>query len=38
VRAKHRLAVVATARATDAAGLTGTSTRGLLVRPAPKHR
>jgi hypothetical protein len=34
---KHRLAVVATVRATDATGAAGTSTRSLLVRPA-KHR
>jgi hypothetical protein len=38
VRSKHRLAAVASARATDAAGLTGTSTRSLLVRPAATHR
>jgi hypothetical protein len=38
VRAKHRLALRATAHATDAAGLTGTSTRGLLVRPAARRR
>jgi hypothetical protein len=38
VRSKHRLAVTASARATDAAGLTGTSTRSLLVRPAPTRR
>jgi hypothetical protein len=31
---RHRLAVVATVRATDAAGLTGVSSRSLRVRPA----
>jgi hypothetical protein len=37
VARKHRLAVVATVRASDAAGLTGVSSRSLQVRPA-KHR
>jgi hypothetical protein len=37
VRRSHRLAVVATVRATDAAGLTGVSSRSLRVRPV-RHR
>ncbi len=34
VRRRHHLAVAVTARATDAAGLTGVSTRSLQIRPA----
>jgi hypothetical protein len=38
VRRRHHLAVLATVRATDAAGLTGVSTRSLQVRPAAHRR
>jgi hypothetical protein len=38
VRRRHHLAVVATVRATDAAGLVGVSTRSLQVRPAAHRR
>jgi len=34
VRRRHHLAVAVTARSTDAAGLTGVSTRSLQIRPA----
>jgi hypothetical protein len=37
VRRRHHLAVFATVRATDAAGLAGVATRSLRVRPVA-HR
>jgi hypothetical protein len=38
VRRRHRLAVLATVRATDAAGIAGVSSRSLQVRPAAHRR
>jgi hypothetical protein len=38
VRRRHHLAVLATVRATDAAGLTGVSARSLQIRPVAPRR